>query len=271
MDSNSELYTTSKTFRINREIKVNDFKLAVCQFWELNHTEFEFFYKSHILLMRYEETVEMLFFSLLDAQRTLVELTLKIPNRDESLGINPRAKFIKENIRKNDNKKELKKKKLLQKISNIEMEYPGLSQHIRNRKRDMREEFGIDNHVISFVLLFTFIILSIYTITQRQDTTTQYTIDNYIKNRLKSFYSVTNSQKFFDFFQGDFVTFLDDANYNSTSDSGFFKLYVLVGSCSIRIMKADYKVCIKSEIKDIKCANRYYNSKKPCILFLINR
>lgn len=259
---NSDIYGTSQVFMFNRKMKLIELKQQVCQFWELDPAEFELYEKSNLLLMRYEETVEMYFYSTIDAQRASPELILQVPDRTSYLeDPNKEQKVEQRNAIGEDQaeiEKRLKGKERQRKAVEIEQKYPGFSKCVRDGKRLQNRDLNIDNNVYAFLILLLMLILSIYVLAARRDVTIQYSIDKYVQEELNaSFYSVgiiddtsrsTGLNSFKSFINKNFTYFI-----TKVEDKG---LYTTVGKVRYRHLKVKEKDCPRY---GVGCYERYYN------------
>ena len=268
---NSNIYFTRQVFMFNRKMKLAELKEQSCQFWGLNPAEFDLFEGSDILLMRYEETVEMFFYSTIDAQRATPELILKVPERDYYVNEEDKINLPEDEEAKI--KKSLKNKVIHKKAADIEKKYPGLSKYSRDGKRYKEIKLDIDSSIITFLVTLIILVLTAYTIGSRRDVTAQFGIKDAIFNKLeKNFNNVTSTnysdeigtlKNFINEKLPEFVTAIDEE-----------KALEFRGGFRFITSNVKERECIRNFKNENgrKCYERYYNKYTRSIeIYLINR
>jgi len=275
-----DMFETSQIFMFSRKTKLSDLKTEVCQFWDLNPDEFELYEKSHILLMRYDESVELYFFTTIDAQRAEPELIIQMPDRQniiefneenegEAAGQKKPKKEENTQIVSEKMKKRLERKK---KAAHIEMKYPGMQKYSFDGKAFQEKDFGIDNHISAFVVLLIMLVFSCVIITQRNAIHNQYYMGNNIENALRSppIDSLHDFMKFSQVSTPEHVyTFLRKTFLKQVIDSGseLRKWCTFVGSVRMRQLRVNTKECPDRSPKNSICYEKDYSSGNKSIFF----
>jgi len=260
----SSLYTTSQIFLFNRKMKLIELKQQVCQFWGLDPSEFELFENSNLLLMRYEETVEMYFYSTIDAQRATPELFLQVPDRLRHVETGSKEKK-QANLGEDEEENERRRKKAERnkKAAEIEQKYPGFSKCARDGKKQREIPLNIDNNIYSFLIVLFLLILSIITYTMRRDVTTQYSIDKFVQEYFSS--SFNEARKLEPEGEGSLGEFLKGFFEFINDYENGEKLLVIKGDNMIRLLNVKEKSCRQDISSRKTCYERYYNDRTKSI------
>jgi hypothetical protein len=235
-------------------MKLIELKQQVCQFWGLDPSEFELFENSNLLLMRYEETVEMYFYSTIDAQRATPELFLQVPDRLRHIETESKNKKQVE-LGENEEETEKKAKRIerSKKAAEIEHKYPGLVKCARDGKAHREKSLNIDNNIYSFLIVLFLLILSIITYVMRRDVTAQYSIDKFVQEKFSEDFNKVKDVDDLTKFIKTFKAKLETTNLMQARGE------------KIRVLNVKEKSCDQNDFKNYPCYERYYNSRTKSI------
>ncbi len=261
-------FEVAQAFCVSRRTKLTDLKREACTFWNLEANEFELFEKGHILQMRYDETVEIFFYSTIEAQRAGADLVLQVPDRtklyepeDEEGDGAKNGKRVKREEKEltEINRKSREHQERRQKALAIERKYPGLRKYTYDGKKYQDKDLGINNHVIAFVVLTIMLAFSVAILVERRNVMNQYLASQSIQNILTkvsvtriAFDSVLTRDNFWSFANGTFTDLILDP------DSDIRQSSKVVGPVRIRMKRVKSKECSRTFI-NMSCYERIYS------------
>lgn len=255
-EADADFFSITQVFLFDRKTKMIDLKREVCQFWELDLEDFEFFKGGDLALMRYEETVEKFFYSTVDTQRAVTELFLRAPDKTRRIKKRNQCEDRKAaNLgeEKKEHEGPVKKKEEETKKVEVEKTYPGLGECVRDDKKPKEEPLNMDS---KFYIFFLFLLLLIFTVVSynlRNDTTSQISVDHILELNLGERFRKVTKETLQHFVNKAFPDFIENIRESTEP------LLKFVGKVRLRVLNVKEIKC-RRNVPGFTCHSRYHSS-----------